>query len=55
MWQLRYYNSVKDLKAENLNFQIVANYENPQLAYGMRKKTSKKPEYNINLLKVVKL
>ena len=47
MYELRYYFNVR-------NFEIVGYYNNAAIAYGMRKKKSKEPQYHINKLRVVK-
>lgn len=53
MYQLRYYNSLKDLQNNTLNYQVVGAWPNKALAYGLRKTYARRPEYSLNLLKVV--
>lgn len=55
MYQLRYYNTLKDLNSNSLNYELVGIYHTPSLAYGMRKKTALKPQYSLELLKVVQI
>jgi len=47
MYELRYYFSPK-------NYEVVGTYPTSSLAYGMRKKKAKEPQYNLQKLKVVK-
>ena len=58
MCELRYYKTVKDLEAGNLNYELVAPpYPTSSLAYGMRKKLNLQSpnRYRLNLMKVVKV
>ena len=55
MYELRYYFTISDLKKNNTKYNVVGTYGNAGLAYGMRKKKAKEPQYSANLLKVVKV
>lgn len=48
MYELRY-------KINKNNYEILGSYHTPSLAYGMRKKKSKLPQYPLCNLKVVKI
>lgn len=48
MYELRYYLNPR-------NYEIVGSYGIPSLAYGMRKKKAKEPQYSLAKLKVVRI
>ena len=48
MYELRYYSNPSQ-------YEVVDRYPTPSLAYGMRKKKAKEPQYSLSKLKVVKV
>ena len=50
MWELRYYTS-----KGTLAYEVVDRYNNPGLAYGMKKKKGLEPQYYPRNLRVIKV
>ena len=48
MYELRYYFNAKQ-------YEVVDSYPTASLAYGMRKKKAKEPQYSLDKLKVVEI